>query len=551
MSFTDINNLTPFNSKNILGNKNCYGFNHLIKLNRNGNIIVNDNPDEFLPILTLSTNTDAGRDLKSDSFAILKFENDINTNFIGCVDSDSDDEYELKLKRSIYNLAKMSYYINNKLSNDTYLHNFLKQNCLSKIQSKKGGSKINELNLEIYEFLLKGYPNFNGPFNIKTESISYSTSVDECGIVKLDKIINNEKENIRSCDLINSTLIDSTEKISLQPSDNPKYDFTLDIRNSISIKSSDLIKFTNIYPAKIDERIKVDYLKDRIPSLEPLYESKSINYILNEATNIMKQNWFDNNNKIYRNQKEQALVRIIVPDKNNKYVIMGDFHGSIATFIRHLLRFRRLGIIDENCVIMDNYNLIFLGDIVDRGTYGYEIMMILYCLLIKNPNNVFINRGNHEEMETNSDPNNSPLLTQLKTQFGNNIRHTDINNVMEYQSSAILIKNPIDNKFIYLCHGGLPVKLLEDNSLGLSVVLDDLDKINKSTSGWVSEVTGSNIRWSDFTNNINSKTNPNRARGSAGYLIGLDLLQDAKDKNISLIIRGHNDSQNNTKLIRK
>ena len=34
--------------------------------------------------------------------------------------------------------------------------------------------------------------------------------------------------------------------------------------------------------------------------------------------------------------------------------------------------------INDKCIIEPTYHLIFLGDLVDRGSYGYEIIMLIY-----------------------------------------------------------------------------------------------------------------------------------------------------------------------------
>ena len=53
-------------------------------------------------------------------------------------------------------------------------------------------------------------------------------------------------------------------------------------------------------------------------------------------------------------------------------------------------------------VVLDNQKVLFLGDYVDRGLYGIEVMAYLFALKVHSPANVFLLRGNHETREMTS-----------------------------------------------------------------------------------------------------------------------------------------------------
>ena len=80
-------------------------------------------------------------------------------------------------------------------------------------------------------------------------------------------------------------------------------------------------------------------------------------------------------------EKEPNLCNIEEP-----IVIVGDIHGQYYDLC-HML---------DKAGSPDKINYLFLGDYVDRGIYGVEVMLLLMAIKINYPKNVIILRGNHE-----------------------------------------------------------------------------------------------------------------------------------------------------------
>ena len=408
-----------------------------------------------------------------------------------------------------------------------------------------------KLNLEIYEFELEKYPwnlayqNLMPGTDVKTQSL-INSEVTECGIINtevdLTKFSNFKNHNIRSCDPIKGKITVSDSSVALGLN-------TVNSFELFTVKSEDLIKFSNKFGAKGDSKTYLigEYVKEittEFPSLSSLYTI--FDATINQIKNILEQDWTG------FNPDSHTFIKILKPETKDKFLIIGDMHGSYHTFIRILLRLVRMNVMDNKCVLKNNYNLIFLGDVVDRGEYAYEIVLLLFLLKIKNPNNVFLNRGNHEVFELNSSVGfKDEIIKKFSITIGERI-HKILNSVFNYYHSALLIKNPINGKYTYLAHGGFPT--IFDGSIYpafnyLDSYMDNkFFMLNDDIRYDLGSYTGENsIRWNDFWGHTNSKFSNRRY----AMKIGEDDIKIIKSKNIELIIRGHQDTGLNTKLIKR
>lgn len=83
-------------------------------------------------------------------------------------------------------------------------------------------------------------------------------------------------------------------------------------------------------------------------------------------------------------------------------MLKGDLHGdihSLSVFIRGLQEQGYTTKENPLKISNPNFRLIFLGDYVDRGLWGTEVIYLLMLLKLANPTQVFLVRGNHEDPE--------------------------------------------------------------------------------------------------------------------------------------------------------
>ncbi len=127
--------------------------------------------------------------------------------------------------------------------------------------------------------------------------------------------------------------------------------------------------------------------------------------------------WTTLHNKLIKTFPTVTNVRKL-PDDLDQVAVIGDLHGNWHGFKWNMLQLIQKGFFEESPTevgelsyigsqsVTDNFHLlklkldkvlIFTGDILDRGAYDLEILYMVYTLCYRNPKNVFVTQGNHEE----------------------------------------------------------------------------------------------------------------------------------------------------------
>lgn len=249
---------------------------------------------------------------------------------------------------------------------------------------------------------------------------------------------------------------------------------------------------------------------------------------------------------------EGSFIYQIKLEPGEKLIIFGDFHGSLHTFIRHLFRLYLLGVINlENYQISDDYRIVFLGDVVDRGNYGLDIIYLISKIMMVNNNNeklkCIFNRGNHEERELIKHYGFIQEINGKKINEGN-VRETTRNFIIglfELCSSAVVFH--YNTSKYWCCHGGIPVEYKLSKKIFKIPTLEDGD-VNRNYVFYIDNLDISlQIRWNDF---ISYRGIEPSLRGPGMYQVGTEYLENFMMVNgIDFILRGHQDSMYNSTIL--
>lgn len=169
------------------------------------------------------------------------------------------------------------------------------------------------------------------------------------------------------------------------------------------------------------------------------------------------------------------FVRKVILPPGSVIEFGGDLHADVDGLFKRLESLRADGWFDEKNIFKlkePKKYLAFLGDYADRGHYGAEVMYIIMHLFLNNPDNVFIVRGNHEDIHVASAfgflglGGWIPDYTEgeLAKKFGEKFADGDTNEIAtlmeiyKYMPVALFLgcengQGTVD--FVQCCHGGM------------------------------------------------------------------------------------------------
>ena len=214
------------------------------------------------------------------------------------------------------------------------------------------------------------------------------------------------------------------------------------------------------------------------------------NYVVDKAYQIL--------------QKEDSMLKISAP-----IYICGDIHGQYYDLLR----------VFDILNYPPKSKFLFLGDYVDRGKQSLECLLLLLCLKIKNPQNIFLLRGKNE----------SEAINKIFGFYDECKRRISVKCFKKITTlfNILPITALIEEKILCM-HGGLSKDLIN---------IQQLNKIVRPTE-IPDEGLLCDLLWSDPSDEINEKFGENDRNVSVTFSDKV-VEEFTEENNLDLISRAH------------
>ncbi|MFX0002380.1 MAG: metallophosphoesterase [Candidatus Hodarchaeota archaeon] len=249
-----------------------------------------------------------------------------------------------------------------------------------------------------------------------------------------------------------------------------------------------------------------------------MIEKSFLHDLINNPQKISKLK-FDDISRIIKAVKEifeeeNILLELNVPNKTDLVYVIGDIHGNLETLL-------------ELIKIINKSNpelVIFLGDIVDRGSKQLECLILVLALKILSPLKYYILRGNHETLEMNQ---YYGFFQDFILRFRDQNKFNEVITLYNTLPICTLI-----NKTILCLHGGIP----QDNEILMKLKnqrCKNFDKVFASNAQSIYQ-----IMWNDPKSELEGFSDSFRGPGIKFF--GKNAFEEfMKHNNLSYLIRAH------------
>ncbi|KEG15012.1 putative phosphoprotein phosphatase [Trypanosoma grayi] len=221
---------------------------------------------------------------------------------------------------------------------------------------------------------------------------------------------------------------------------------------------------------------------------------------------------------------EQAMLDVRVVE-DETLVVVGDIHGNLSDLVAHVLSEQ-----SDRQLNVDGSDrkFLFLGDFVDRGPCGVEVVMLLFALKVEYPQLIYMTRGNHEDSQTSRFYG---FFHEVLQKFGSDAAWVRFNEVFCYLPLAAVVTTP--RKRFFASHGGLSPQLTSSVDIISTIERSDYGNVLDNV---LNEVVDG-LLWSDPTESTPLYARNVRGRG---YLFGVEASQEfCRLNKFDFICRAH------------
>lgn len=220
-------------------------------------------------------------------------------------------------------------------------------------------------------------------------------------------------------------------------------------------------------------------------------------------------------------RNEPPVLIIDTKKEESDFVIVGDIHGNLESLI---------SIFNERGY-PPNTKYLFLGDYVDRGMNGCEVLIFLFALKCLYENSIFLIRGNHEFIDMTDRYGfkfecykRVQVTINDKTYFAGKSFYKAITDIFKYFSICAILDDSI-----FCVHGGISA-LIKNRQ--------ELLNINKVGDQFCfADYVQAEFLWNDPDNSI---LQYDKSKRGIGCTFGKNAVSDfLAAMDFKLIIRGH------------
>jgi len=194
--------------------------------------------------------------------------------------------------------------------------------------------------------------------------------------------------------------------------------------------------------------------------------------------------------------------------------VVGDLHGQLEDLLH---------IFQLNGLPSPRNQYLFNGDWVDRGDCGVEIVLTIFAFKVLYPNAIFMNRGNHEATDVNSDVDTYAMCFYKECMQKYD---REIYDMFSETFAACPIATVINGKF-FVVHGGLCHK---------PVKISDIQKIDRFQMHPPYDTIFEDLLWSDPHNKKGIAEND---RGCSILFGSQSVSRFLREHKLTMLIRSH------------